>query len=118
MKTIIAGGREFTDYYVLHDCMQDIPWDITEVVSGTARGTDVLGETWGANKRTPVVKFPANWDKHGKAAGHIRNAEMADYADALVAFWDGKSKGTRGMIETAAKKGLYVKVFRYEIPKS
>lgn len=61
----------------------------------------------------PVIHFPANWDKHGKSAGHIRNAEMAKYADALVAFWDGKSKGTKGMIDYATRCNLRVKVVRY-----
>lgn len=113
MKTIIAGGRDFRDYELLSGRMQEIPWQITEVVSGKAKGADSLGELWATNSK-PIKQFPANWKKHGKAAGPIRNTEMAEYADALVAFWDGKSRGTRHMIETAAKKGLYVKVFFYE----
>lgn len=114
MKTIIAGGREFRKPLYLEDCLQDIPWEITEVVSGGARGADCAGEQYGIDSQIPIKVFPADWDKQGKAAGYIRNTEMADYAEALVAFWDGKSKGTKNMIETAAKKGLYVKVFFYE----
>lgn len=114
MKTIIAGGRDFCYPYMLEDDLQEIPWEITEIVSGGARGADAIGEQYGFDCEIPVKVFPADWDKHGKAAGHIRNAEMAVYSDALVAFWDGKSRGTKNMIETAAKKGLYVKVFFYE----
>jgi hypothetical protein len=112
MRTIIAGGRDFNDFTMLCESMDEIPWVVSEVVSGTAKGADRLGERWAGDN--PVKLFPADWNKHGKAAGHIRNSEMAKYAEALVAFWDGKSKGTKGMIETAVKKGLYVKVFFYE----
>jgi hypothetical protein len=114
MKTIIAGGREFGDYGFLCDCMNTLRFEVHEIVSGKARGADTLGERWATETYCPIKEFPADWDKHGKAAGPIRNSEMANYAEALVAFWDGKSKGTKNMIETAAKKGLYVKVFFYD----
>lgn len=117
MNTIIAGGRDFDDYDFLCDSLMEIPWELSCIVSGKARGADHLGELWAEESKVAVASFPADWDKHGKAAGHIRNREMAEYSDALVAFWDGKSRGTRNMIETAAKMGLYVKVFKYE-PRS
>ena len=74
------------------------------------RGVDSMGEEWAKSKSIPVRRFPADWDGLGKAAGFIRNAEMADYADALIAVWDGKSRGTANMIEVAKKKGLKVHV--------
>ena len=83
------------------------------VVHGTARGADTLGCQWASTWGLSIMPFPADWHTHGKAAGHIRNAEMADYADVLVAFWDGESKGTKGMIDVALKKGLEVHVYRY-----
>ena len=58
---------------------------------------------------------PADWERHGKAAGPIRNAEMADVSDALIAFWDGQSCGTKSMIELAKRKGLQVAVVRYDL---
>ena len=115
MKIIIAGGREFSDFALLESklahLIQNV--DVTEVVSGGARGADRLGEEWANIYNYPVKKFPANWNKYGKSAGYKRNAEMAQYADCLVAFWDGKSRGTKHMIDLAHKQGLKVRVVNY-----
>ena len=113
MKTIIAGSRGFWQYDVLCSSLYNVAWEVTEVVSGTARGADQLGEKWGAQMGIPVKRFPANWDAYGKRAGYLRNAEMAEYADALVAFWDGESRGTKHMIDLAEKAGLQVHIVRY-----
>lgn len=83
----------------------------TKIVSGKARGVDTLGELWAERMNIPVDEYPANWDKHKRAAGPIRNSLMADNAEALVAVWDNKSRGTKNMIDTATKKGLLVYVF-------
>lgn len=112
MKVIIAGGRDFKDFELLVHSIWDLDL-VTEVVSGKARGADSLGEQWAKENNIPISAHPADWDTHGKSAGYIRNSEMADYADALLAFWDGKSKGTKHMIDLATKKGLEVKVVKY-----
>lgn len=85
-----------------------------EVVSGHALGTDRLGEIWAEHHNIKVTTFPANWQLHGKRAGYLRNIEMAEYADALVAFWDGMSKGTKHMIDIAKSKNLQVRVIKFE----
>lgn len=115
MKVIIAGGRDFDDYALMkrkldHLFSKRMP---DEIVSGGARGADALGERYAKEHDIALKLFPANWSEHGWAAGHIRNAEMADYADALVAYWDAVSRGTKNMIETAKKKGLDVRVIYY-----
>ena len=112
MKTIIAGSRTIADRETVFELLERIPWEVTEVVSGAARGVDVLGEQWASDNRIRLSRFPASWHKHGKAAGPIRNQEMADYADALVAIWDGESRGTKDMIDKAMAKGLQVKLFQ------
>ena len=112
MKLIIAGSRNFTDQYALFKLMDGLthyaPWvlGVSEVVSGTARGVDTLGEVWAEHMNIPVTRMPADWAKYGRSAGFIRNAEMAEYADALVAVWDGVSKGTANMIDLAKRKQL------------
>lgn len=100
MKTIIAGCRGFNDYKLLKEKVDYYRKDhvITEVVSGTARGADYLGEEYANENGIPIKSFPADWDNYGKAAGPIRNRQMAEYADVLIAVWDGKSKGTNNMI--------------------
>ena len=116
MRTIIAGGRDFDDYAFVENSLATLErygWTIHLVCSGAARGADYLGEEWARDNEVMLERFPADWDEQGKAAGFIRNQAMADYADALVAFWDGKSKGTKHMIDCAVKEGLYIKVFYY-----
>ena len=114
-KVIIAGGREFSDYEYLRSCADADLAGITdiEIVSGGARGADALGERYAQEKGHKVALFPADWEKYGRSAGPRRNRQMAEYADALIAFWDGQSRGTKNMIDTAAAKGLKVSVHKY-----
>lgn len=84
---------------------------MTAIISGGARGVDSLGEWYGQCFGIPVYVMPAEWDKYGKAAGPIRNEQMAKEADALIAVWDGKSQGTRHMIRCAKEEGLEVFVW-------
>lgn len=110
MRTIIAGSRQITDETLISETLARLAWPITEVISGGASGVDRLGEAWAARCGIPVRCFPADWARYGKGAGPIRNREMALAADALVAFWDGRSAGTRHMIELARKHHLQVHV--------
>ena len=106
MKTIIAGCRDWTDAWMVGHAISGCSWNITEIVSGGARGADKLGERWAKENDVPLRVFPADWDSHGKAAGPIRNKQMAVYADAILVFWDGQSRGTKNMIGEAVKQGL------------
>ena len=111
MKVIIAGSRNFNDYNLLKTSCDNLLTQFTniEIVSGTARGADKLGERYAREKGYSIKEFPANWNL-GKSAGYIRNDEMAQYADMLIAFWDGTSKGTKHMIDLANKRGIKVMV--------
>lgn len=113
METIIAGSRGITDIQVVQRAVVLSNFEISEVVSGGARGVDALGEQWAAKHGVPVRRFPADWSQ-GPSAGPRRNQEMADYAKALIAVWDGKSRGTRDMIRRAESAGLQVYVHRPE----
>lgn len=84
-----------------------------EIVSGTARGADELGERYAAERGLPVKRFPADWDQYGRSAGYKRNAQMAEYADAAVIFWDEISRGSKHMIDLAKEKELPVRVVLY-----
>lgn len=110
MKTIVAGSRDITGFNIVEQAIRDSGFEITELVSGGARGVDRLGEKYAKEHNIPIKQFIPDWDKFGKSAGHKRNSQMADYADALVAIWDGVSKGTAGMIADATQKGLKVYV--------
>jgi len=114
MKTIIAGGREFEiSSNELEEVIKKSGIIITELVSGCATGVDKAGEFWAKLNNIPIKKFPADWDRLGRSAGPIRNQLMAQYAEALIAIWDGRSPGTKNMITTAEKRKLKVFIYRY-----
>lgn len=110
MKVIISGDREFDDMEFIFREVDRIAQniDITEVISGKSRGVDKVGEAWAEYQGIPVKPFPANWNLLKLAAGPIRNGQMADYADALIAFKGPKSKGTANMIKQAKEKNLKI----------
>lgn len=87
--------------------------DTLLVIQGEARGADTVGKRWASSLGLEIAPFPADWDTHGKAAGYIRNAEMAKLGTHLIVFWDGKSKGTKNMIDTARREGVKVAMIRY-----
>jgi len=91
-----------------------LPKHEIEIVCGGCSGADQMAEEYASMIGLKSKVFMADWDKHGKAAGPMRNAEMAVYSDYLIAFWDGSSRGTKNMIGLARKGGLKVYVKRYE----
>ncbi len=115
-KVIVAGSRDFSNYDLLKKELDKIcksGYDV-EIVSGTARGADTLGEQYAEENKLPLKMFLPDWDKHGKSAGYMRNREMAEYADACIVFWDGSSKGSRHMIDIAKELKLPTKVVLYK----
>ncbi|MFZ2284964.1 MAG: DUF2493 domain-containing protein [Lutibacter sp.] len=114
-KVIIAGGRNFDDFNKLCQVCDEFLLDQNdiEIVSGAYKGADLLGERYAAERNYPIKQFPADWRRYGKSAGLKRNTEMATYANTLIAFWDGESKGTKNMIDLATLIGLKVKVIYF-----
>ena len=112
MKVIIAGSRNFNNYVQLKNVCNHLlnNFQKIEIVSGGCRGTDLLGERYALEHGYPIKRFPANWNRYGRAAGPKRNAQMAEYSDMLIAFWDGKSRGTFNMVQEAKSQGLIVVV--------
>lgn len=117
MKVIIAGSRGITDYGLVDHAIEQSPFEfqIDEIVSGGALGVDSLGEDYASEHGVDLIIFPPNWKKYGKAAGVLRNTRMAEYADALIAVWDGKSKGTEHMIKTMNHMGKPVYVYECKL---
>lgn len=112
MKVIIAGSRGITDPCVVLDALLESGFEVTEVVSGAARGVDRLGELIATACQIPVALFEPDYIMFGRNAPLKRNLEMAQYADALVAVWDGASSGTAHMISKAYENSclVFVKV--------
>lgn len=108
MKLIVAGGR---DYFLCDEEYLEIQLiSPSEIVSGGARGADACGEVWAIEHDLPCKVFPAEWDKYGRGAGHIRNKEMAAYADAVALFPGGK--GTDNMYREAFLAKIKIYDFR------
>lgn len=105
-RVIVAGSRSISNYNTVKQAVSGSGILISTIVSGAAQGVDTLGERYAEENNIPIERYKADWQKHGKSAGYIRNAVMADNADALVCVWDGESKGTRHMIGLAMKKKL------------
>ena len=116
MRTIIAGSRTINDPFELDAAIEASGFEITEIVSGGAQGVDSMGLNHARANNIPVKIFVPDWKTYGKAAGPIRNTEMADNADALILVWDGKSRGSADMLNKAQDKGLkvYVHIIKQE----
>lgn len=122
MKLIVAGSRDIVDQIFIESVLDGIRIhrNIESVVCGMARGPDTIGKEWAIKHSIHVDYFPADWENHKQAAGPIRNSKMAEYADALIAFWDGKSSGTRDMIKKMEKlnKEVRVIVMPFQFPET
>lgn len=117
-KVVIAGTRTFDDYELLKSKMDAILCRKAKqhniiIVSGTAKGADTLGELYAQECGYDIKRFPANWDKYGKRAGFLRNEEMGKYADVIVIFWDGFSKGAKLMVDIAKRLKKPLRVVMY-----
>ena len=115
IKCIVAGSRTFTDYAVLKKKLdflfsQYSPEEVT-IISGTAMGADQMGERWAKEFGCKLIQCPADWDKYGKQAGYLRNAQMAEMATHCVVFIKDNSKGSMHMVNIAAEKGLILRAY-------
>lgn len=112
MRTIIAGSREGVTYKDIVQAVEQCGWMPTTIICGGARGADALGDAWAKSMGVPVEYYPADWNQYGRQAGPIRNSQMAKNSEALIAVWDGFSRGTKNMIEMAAKNHLRIYIHR------
>jgi len=104
-KTIVCGSRTITDYKTVKSYLDHV------IISGCAKGIDTLAIRYAHEKGIPTIEVPAKWDLYGKSAGFKRNKKMLEIANAVIALWDGKSKGTENTIELAHEKGIPAAVF-------
>jgi hypothetical protein len=110
MKVGIVGSREFKNYELFSDVMKQYLSDISWVVSGGAPGADSLAEKWAKENKKMLTIYPADWLNLGKRAGYVRNTDIVKNSDMIIAFWDGKSKGTKHTIGLAQKMGKECKI--------
>ena len=108
MKVGVIGSRVFNNYELVVKTLSN--FDITLIISGGAIGADTLGEKYANEHNIPILIFKPDWEMYGKSAGMIRNTDIVDNSDVIVAFWDGTSKGTLDSIKKAEKRGKKVLV--------
>ncbi len=115
-RVIVCGTRTFNDRELLYSTLDNILGDPVnvEIISGGCRGADRIAEDYAKSRGLRVTVFEAYWDEYGKSAGPIRNRQMLNYAlgaeAIVVAFWDGKSRGTANMINIAKRSNAEVHV--------
>lgn len=114
-RIVIAGCRNYNNYNqakaYIDECICKIKNDyILIFISGGCNGADVLGEKYAKEKGYMIERYPAEWNKYGRAAGPIRNMKMAAISDYVICFWDGKSRGTKSMIEYARKLNKPIRI--------
>lgn len=104
-RMIVAGGRDYSNQNIVNYYINRVK-DVCDsrglnlvIVCGMATGADTLGRNYAISNGLEVLEFPANWNRYGKSAGYIRNKEMGDVADSAIVFWDGRSKGSKFMID-------------------
>ena len=114
MKLIVAGSRtiSWSDYPLIETALKSVDFEITEIVSGGARGVDKMGEHFAKENHIPCKVFPADWERFGKAAGYIRNGEMGKYSDGGIVFWDGMSKGSIHMYNEMKNVRKFAKLYK------
>jgi basic membrane lipoprotein Med (substrate-binding protein (PBP1-ABC) superfamily) len=112
-KFAIIGSRGFDNIPLLTSTMEQYKSHISFVISGGARGADKMGEVWANINSIPTVIHLPDWDKHGRAAGFIRNTLIVEEADVIIAFWDGISKGTLDSINKAKALNKPIRIINY-----
>ena len=117
-KLIVAGGRDFNDYYRLSAALHELANGVyknhaVSIVSGMARGADIRAVRFAREHNVMLYEFPADWNRFGNAAGIIRNEEMGRFADGVLAFWDGKSRGTKHMVSYMERLNKHVHLRSY-----
>ena len=112
MKVAVVGSRNFQDYDLLKQILAE--YEITEIVSGGAKGADSLGEKYANEHNLPIEIFKPDWKRLGRGAGPARNKTIVENADFVIAFWDGVSKGTQSSINIAKKLNKALRIVMIE----
>ena len=108
-RIAVIGSRDFNDYERLKAVV--IPHLPARLISGGAKGADALAERLATEQELPIDVIPADWERYGRGAGPIRNKQIVESADLVIAFWDGKSRGTRSALAHAERAGVAIEVY-------
>ena len=107
MKIAVIGSRTM----MISDLKPYLPEGVTEIVSGGAKGIDTCAREYALANNLKLTEFLPEYDLYKRAAPLKRNIQIIDYSDQVIAFWDGKSRGTKFVIDKCRKKGKPLTVF-------
>lgn len=113
MNIAIIGSRTFNDYELVKSTLTPYASKIDTIVSGGAKGADTLGEKWANENNKKTLIFLPEWDKYGKSAGYIRNNDIVKNSDGVIAFWDGRSKGTQHSFSLCKQLEIPIKIVKF-----
>lgn len=113
MKVAIIGSRDFNDYELVKKVLNNVKDKITLIVSGGAIGADSLGAQFALENNIQTKIFIPDWETYGRSAGYIRNKAIVEESDIIIAFWDGKSKGTQHSFKLAKSLNKRIKIIKY-----
>lgn len=113
MKVLVCGSRNIDSFSLVQKAIVESGFEVTEIISGGAKGVDALAEQYARTYEIPTQIFKPDWKKFGKKAGILRNAEMVKIADAVIAIWDGQSKGTKSSIDFTKKAAKPLFIYQY-----
>ena len=111
MKIAVIGSRSFNDYELMKSVLSG--FDIDSIISGGAVGADALGKRYSAENGIEIIEYLPEYDKYGRGAPLVRNKQIVNESDFVIAFWDGKSRGTKYTCDYAKKQGKQVNVIRF-----
>ncbi len=114
MKLAIVGSRTFDDVRLFIESIPEKS-EIEMIISGGANGADLYAEKYAEIENIPLKIFKPQWDVYGKKAGMLRNSDIVNECDKLIAFWDGKSKGTLDSITKAKTQDKLLKIVRFDV---
>ncbi len=114
MTIAVVGSRDFDGYNYLSKSLEIYFPTIDKIISGGARGADSLAARYAKEHDIPLIEFLPDWDRYGKSAGFKRNQQIVDATNVVVAYWDGKSHGTKHSINIADALQKPVLIFLYE----
>jgi len=110
MKVAVIGSRDLT----IPDLENYLPTDVTEIISGGARGVDTSAKKYAFAHNIKLTEFLPNYKKYGKSAPLKRNITIIENADLVIAFWNGKSHGTKFVIDNCKKKNIPILIYQMD----